>query len=147
MAQSALIEDQNHRRHRQIRTPALIPVAAARHKRSGCRFQLRQIKGMATAQLASVGAPVKETLLPKPQVQDLKAATTRPKKSGGGLDKNSRRLLNREKAIRRQISNAIAILALEREGLQPVNLSRVKMRNPGAGPRTGLTIVARLPRE
>lgn len=103
----------------------------------------------ATLQHASDGAPVKEPLLRKPQLQDLKEAPTRLKKSGGGLDKNSLRLLSREKAIRRQISNEIAILALEREGLQPVILSRVKMRNSEAEPRIrpGLTIVARLPRE
>ena len=92
---------------------------------------------------------MKETQQRKPPFQNLKAATTRLKKSGGALDKNSRRLLSREKAIRRQISNAIAILALAREGLQPLIRSRVKMRNSEAGPRNrrDLTIAARLHRE
>ena len=103
----------------------------------------------ATLQHASDGAPVKETPLRKPHLQDLKEAPTRLKKSGGGLDKNSLRLLSPEKAIRRQISNEIAILALAREDLRLLILSRVKMRNSEAEPRNrpGLTIVGRLPRE
>jgi hypothetical protein len=103
----------------------------------------------ATLPHASESAPVKEALLQKPQLRDLKEAPTRLKKSGGGLDKNSRRLLSREKAIRRRISNEIAILVRAREDLRLLILSRVKMRNSEAEPRNrpGLTIAARLPRE
>ena len=98
------------------------------------------------ARLANESARVTATRLERPECQKLKVPTTRPKKSGGVLDKNSRRLLSREKAIRRQISNEIAKLALENESLQPVILSRAKMLSSEAGPRTSLTIVAHLPR-
>jgi hypothetical protein len=124
-------------------------VAAAPQLRSGCRFHLRQKRARATALLASVGAPVKETQLPKIPLQNLKAQTTLLKKSGGGLDKNSRRLPGREKAIRRRISSAIAMLVLAREDLRLLILSRVKIHNSEAEPknRPGLTIAARLPHE
>jgi len=104
---------------------------------------------MATPQRTRESEPMKETRARKPQFENRTATPTRPGKSAGGLDRNSRRLQSREKAILPRISNETTRLALAREGLRLVMPSRVKMRNRGAEPRNlpGLMIVARLPRK
>lgn len=144
-----MIEDQSPRRHLQTRKPAPIQVPTARHRRSACRSRLRRKRRTATAQHASESEPTKETRPRKPQFENLIATTTLPGKSAGGLDRNSRRLQSREKAILLRISNETTRLALGREGLRLVMPSRVKMRNRGAEPRNrpGLMIVARLLRK
>jgi hypothetical protein len=92
---------------------------------------------------------MKETRPRKPQFENRTPTPTRAAKTAGGLDRNSRRLQNQEKAIHLGISNETTKLALAREGLRLVMPSRVKMHNRGAEPRNqqGLKIVARLPRK
>jgi hypothetical protein len=92
---------------------------------------------------------MKETRPRKPQFENPMAIPTLPGKSAGGLDRNSRRLQSREKAILLRISNETTRLALARESLRLVMPSRVKMPNRGAEPRNlpGLMIVVRLRRK
>ena len=144
-----MIEDQSRRHHLQIRKPAPIQVAAARHRRSGCRSRLRRKRRTATPQHASEGEPTRETRPRKPRFENLMATPTRPGKSAGGLDRNSRRPQSREKPILLRISNEITRHALARESLRLVMPSRVRTRNRGAEPRNlpGLMIVVRLPRK
>ena len=144
-----MIEDQSPWRHLQSRKPAPIQVGAARHRRSACRSRRRQKRRMATPQHASESEPMKVTRPRKAQSENLIAIPTRPGKSADGLDRNSRRLQSREKAILPRISHETTRLGREREGLRLVMPSRVKMHNRGAEPRNqqGLMIVARLPRK